>query len=87
MRYIQKQLTITEFWAIKKEIDKEVERVGWRKEKCVAYISERYHALSRLAMSDHHLIHFRNHLKTLPDKKATKPSSKKLLKNRLRIHF
>jgi hypothetical protein len=87
MRYIQKSLTIAEFWEIKKEIDREVQRVGWGKEKCIAYISSRYHARSRLAMSDYHLIHFRDHLKTLPDKKALKPSSKKLLRNRLTIHL
>jgi len=87
MRYLQKPLTITEFWGIKKEIDREVERVGWSKEKCVAYISNRYHCFSRLAMSDYHLAHFRDYLRSLPDKKAIKPSSKKLLKNRLRLHL
>jgi hypothetical protein len=82
-----KPLTITEFWQVKKEIDKEVERVGWDKEQCLAFITKRYSALSRLSMSDWQLTHLRDYLKTLPDGKASKLSSKKLLKNRLRIRF
>jgi hypothetical protein len=87
MRYIQKKMTRAEFWEIKKEIDKEVERVGWSKEKCIAYISNRYHARSRLAMTDDQLIRFKAYLVSLPDKQAVKPSSKKLLRNRLTIRL
>jgi hypothetical protein len=54
MKYFQKQLTKCEFWEIKKEIDREVERVGWSKEKCIAYISNRYHVRSRLAINPLH---------------------------------
>ena len=87
MDWTNKKLTLTEFWEIKKEIDREVERVGWSKEKCIAYISERYHALSRLAMTDEQLTHLRDTLVSLPDKATIKPSFKKLLKNRLRVHI
>jgi len=87
MDWSNKSLTIPEFWEIKKEIDREVERVGWSKEKCIAYIYDRYHVRSRLAMTDDQLIRFKAYLVSLPNKQPVKPSSKKLLKNRLRVHF
>ncbi len=87
MDWTNKKLTLAEFWQIKKEIDREVERVGWSKEKCVAYINERYHCLSRLAMSDEQLIHFRDYLRSLPDKKPDIAPRKKPLKNRLRLRL
>jgi hypothetical protein len=87
MDWTNKSLTITEFWEIKKEIDREVDRVGWSKEKCIAYIYNRYHVRSRLAITDDQLIHFKAYLVSLPDKQVAKSSSKKLLKNRLRVRI
>ena len=87
MDWSNKSLTIPEFWEIKKEIDREVERVGWSKEKCIAYIYDRYHVRSRLAMTDDQLIRFKAYLVSLPNKQPVKPSSKKLLKNRLRVRI
>jgi hypothetical protein len=60
-----------DFWGTKHAIDDEVARIGWNKEKCIVYIQQRYHARSRLAMSDEHLVSFLAHLRSLPDKQVS----------------
>jgi hypothetical protein len=64
-------MTNFDFWAIKHAIDDEVARVGWSKEKCIVYIAQRYHARSRLAMTDEQLLHFLEHLRSLPSRKVS----------------
>jgi hypothetical protein len=60
-----------DFWGTKHAIDDEVARVGWSKEKCIVYIQQRYHARSRLAMTDDQLTAFLAHLRSLPDKQVS----------------
>ena len=58
-----------DFWAVKHAIDDEVARLGWSKEKCIVYITQRYKARSRLSMTDEELVHFLEHLRNLPSGK------------------
>jgi hypothetical protein len=60
-----------DFWATKHAIDDEVARVGWFKEKCIIHIKQRYHTRSRLSMTDEQLLHFLEHLRSLPSRKTS----------------
>jgi hypothetical protein len=60
-----------DFWATKHAIDDEVARVGWSKEKCIIHIKQRYRVRSRLSMTDEQLLHFLEHLRSLPLRRAS----------------
>lgn len=60
-----KKLTVTEFWDIKHQIDDEVDRLGWSKDKCKSHIKTVYGATSRLSMTDEDLIDLLNYLRNL----------------------
>lgn len=76
-----------DFWATKHAIDDEVARVGWSKEKCIVYIKQRYHARSRLAMSDEQLVSLLTHLQSLPDREVNTQGLRGRDKRRRRKHF
>ena len=51
-----------DFWRIKHQIDDEIARLGWSKQKCTALIIKRYGKISRLVMTDEQLIDLLDYL-------------------------
>jgi hypothetical protein len=76
-----------DFWATKHAIDDEVARVGWSKEKCIVCIQQRYHARSRLAMTDEQLTSFLAYLQGLPTKQNVTTRLRSRSEKRKRKHF
>jgi hypothetical protein len=76
-----------DFWGTKHAIDDEVARIGWSKEKCIVYIQQRYHARSRLAMTDEQLTLFLAYLRSLPTKERTTQKLKTRDEKRRRRHI
>lgn len=76
----KKPLTITDFWAVKKQIDAEVTRLGWSTATCIAYIQKHYGKPTRLVMTDEQLLHLLDTLKA----KQSKNLTQNLLTNKLK---
>ena len=58
------KLTIDEFWKIKHQIDDEIQRLGWTKEKAKNHIYIVYRKSSRLSMTDEELLDFLSYLRS-----------------------
>ena len=54
-----------DFWAVKRQIDREVERLGWSTEECIAYIKTHYNRSTRLVMNDAQLEHLLSRLQLM----------------------
>lgn len=67
------------FWKLKKQIDFEVDRLGWDTDTCKAYIWEHYQKKSRLVMNDAQLKHMICKLQLI---ESDKPSSREQRKTR-----
>lgn len=69
-----------QFFHLKHQIDDEVARLGWSRERCIVYTLDRYGVRSRNAMTDDQLKHL---LATLQRLTLSQPTTKKL-RNRKR---
>ena len=55
--------TILDFWDVIAQIDAELERLGWSKEKAIAHIQSRYGCKTRWKLKDDELLEFLAYLK------------------------
>ena len=79
-------LTLIEFWDIKHKTDDLAAKLGWDKQRCKAYIQERYGKDSRLVMTDDQLVDLLSNLTGLVKSQTTtlklKPSKHKRRRRR-----
>ena len=78
------KLTIDEFWKLKHQIDDEIKRLGWTKEKAKGHIKTVYGKSSRLSMSDEELFDLLNYLRSFCSTKSIPSVSTPLRRRRKR---
>ena len=77
-------MSAEEFFHLKHQIDDEVARLGWSKERCIVYTQDRYGVRSRNAMTDYQLKHLLNALRNLKPQITSQKSSSRLDRRRRR---
>ena len=82
-----RQMDAAQFFHLKHQIDDEVARLGWSKERCIVYTQDRYGVRSRNAMTDDQLRHLLVTLKSLTKSQTTtkKLSTRKRKRRRMGI--
>ena len=79
-----KKLTVDEFWEIKHQIDDEIKRIGWSKDRAKDYIKKVYNKSSRLSMTDEQLIDFLSHIRSFCPAKSISSVSNSARRDRKR---
>ena len=79
-----KKLTVDEFWEIKHQIDDEIKRIGWSKDRAKDYIKGVYDKSSRLSMTDEQLVDFLDYIRSFCPTKSIPSVSSSTRRNRRR---